>query len=228
MTFRSASGRAARERVGARSGAASRRALSARSSASDERHERVRVPAGQTEGGEMREARASTGCQRARARGGARHDRRRARDNARLQDLRGEDARRPERLDDGGDHLRRGHAARRLHVRGDPGRDLDRERERPGNGRHPRQPRAVAGTVPRDAPGRTQRDGQPAPPQPAQRRRPEGRLRDPAERRLPALLLELRRRPGARVRPRPALHERGGTRHRPAPGGLVASAGRTS
>ena len=128
----------------------------------------------------------------------------------------------------GGDPLGGGHAARRLHLRGDPGRDLDRERQRTRDGRHPRQPRVVAGPVPGDPAGRAQLDGEPASPEPAQRRSPQGRLRDPAERRLPALLLELRGRLRARLRPRAPPHERGGSRHRASAGGLLAPARRAA
>ena len=100
-------------------------------------------------------------------------------------------------VDGRGDHLRRRRRCRAATVRGDSRRDLDREDERQGNRRHPREPRdcrCVPFPAARATDPRSNSTGEPAAAQPAQRRRTERRVRDPAERRLPAVLLELRRR----------------------------------
>ena len=57
-----------------------------------------------------------------------------------------------------------------------------------------------------------ERDGEQAAPEPERRRSARGRVRHPVGGELPALLLELPRHRGARLRPRAALHERGGDR----------------
>ena len=103
----------------------------------------------------------------------------------RLQDGCRQDARRPERLvERRSDHLRRRHAAGRLPVRGDPGRDLDRGTSTETGPRRPRQPRAVARSVPGDpaGPDRTRPSAELRLNQHSGRRA-QGRLRHPAERR---------------------------------------------
>ncbi len=99
-------------------------------------------------------------------------------------------SRTPDRRDRAADHHRRGHAARRLSVRGDPRRDRAPD-ARPGPRRPLRQPRDVARPVPVQLHGAAttpergeqperlrQLAGQPARAQPALRGRAEREVRD--------------------------------------------------
>ncbi len=93
---------------------------------------------------------------------------------------------------------------------------ISRRRSRPGPRRRLREPRDVDRPVPVHAGhGRRvqrlhERDAQQPEDQRADARRARRVVRDPVRGELPALLLELPRHGGARVRARPALHERGG------------------
>ena len=117
-------------------------------------------------------------------------------------------------------HHRRRHAGERLPVRVDPRRDLvpDEEQEQ---ARPVREPRDVARPVPVHAVGADRGElterlrqlaAQPPRGRPRHGRDPLRRARDRERRELPAVLLELPRRRGERLRQAAALHERGGDR----------------
>ena len=124
------------------------------------------------------------------------------------------------RLDgDAADHRRR-HTGERLPVRVDSRRDLvpDQEQEQ---ARPVREPRDVARPVPVHAVGADRGElterlrqlaAQPPRGRPRHGRDPLRRVRDRERRELPAVLLELPRRRGERLRQAAALHERGGDR----------------
>ena len=119
-------------------------------------------------------------------------------------------------------------SGRGLPVRGDPGRDLDR------SGRTRR--RSTSTSTTRRRPCRSRTTPRPASAWPTSTtpssshlvlkrsagKRPERRVRDPVERELPALLLELPGRAGAGLRSRDPVHQRRSDRHRQPDGDCLA------